>query len=72
MEFDFKSYHVRAINASTEEEKISINQELKDYYHSLPEHQKSIFNQELQRYLLVEMGRLGSDYEAIKNNIPQN
>jgi hypothetical protein len=51
---------------------MSINQELKDYYHSLPEYQKSIFNQELQRYLLVEMGRLGSDYEAIKNNIPQN
>lgn len=72
MDFDFKSYHVRAINASSEEEKSSINQELKDYYISLTSEQKEVFNAELQRYLLVEMGRLGSDYQAIKNNIPQN
>lgn len=72
MDFDFKSYHVRAINAASDEEKASINQELKDYYISLTEEQKSVFNTELQRYLLIEMGRLGSDYQAIKNNIPQN
>ena len=72
MDFDFKSYHVRAINAASDEEKASINQELKDYYISLTEEQKSEFNTELQRYLLIEMGRLGSDYQAIKNNIPQN
>jgi hypothetical protein len=72
MDFDFKSYHIRAINASSEEEKLSINQELKDFYNSLTTEQKEAFNTELQRFLLVEMGRLGSDYQAIKNNIPQN
>lgn len=72
MEFDFKSYHVRAINAGSEEEKMAINQELKDFYAQLPEDQKSVFNQSLQAFLLTEMGRLGSDYQAIKNNIPQN
>ncbi len=72
MEFDFKSYHVRAINASSEEEKLAINQELKDYYAQLPEELKSAFNKALQSFLVTEMGRLGSDYQAIKNNIPQN
>ncbi len=72
MDFDFKSYHIRAINASSEEEKLSINQELKDFYNSLASEQKEVFNAELQRFLLVEMGRLGTDYQAIKNNIPQN
>ncbi len=72
MEFDFKSYHIRAINAVSDEEKQAINQELKDFYQSLTDEYKAVFNQELQRFLLVEMGRLGSDYEAIKNNIPQN
>lgn len=72
MDFDFKSYHIRAINASNEEEKLSINQELKDFYNSLASEQKEVFNAELQRFLLVEMGRLGTDYQSIKNNIPQN
>lgn len=72
MEFDFKSFHVRAINASSEEEKRAINQELKDYYAQLPEDLKPSFNKALQLFLLTEMGRLGSDYQAIKNNIPQN
>ncbi|RXK49864.1 hypothetical protein [Aquirufa rosea] len=68
MEFDFKSYHIRAINASDEAEKKAINQELKDFYASLGEEEKKVFNAELQRYLLQEVGRLGSDYEAIKNS----
>ncbi|MEY2792602.1 MAG: hypothetical protein RJA76_594 [Bacteroidota bacterium] len=72
MEFDFKSYHIRAINASSDEEKIAINQELKDYYAQLSSESKNEFNVALQKFLLSEMGRLGSDYQAIKNNIPQN
>lgn len=35
--FDFKSYHVRAINAANDEEKKAINQELKDFYAGLSE-----------------------------------
>ena len=71
MEVDFKSYHLRGIHAATEEEKRSINQELKDLYDSLTAEEKRIFNLELQEFLATEMGRLGSDYEAIKNQIPQ-
>ena len=71
MEFDFKSYHLRGIHAKTLEEKQQINQELKDLYDSLTDEDKRIFNLELQKFLATEMGRLGSDYEAIKNQIPQ-
>ena len=71
MEVDFKSYHLRGIHASTAGEKQQINQELKDLYDSLTEADKRIFNLELQKFLATEMGRLGSDYEAIKNQIPE-
>ncbi|MFM6947802.1 MAG: hypothetical protein ACKOWQ_02205 [Aquirufa sp.] len=67
MDFDFKSYHVRAINAATESDKLAINQELKDYYASLSIEDQRLFNIELQKYLMHEIGRLGSDYEAIKD-----
>ena len=72
MSFDFKSYHLRGIHASTTEEKQQINQELKDLYDSLTEEDKRIFNLELQKFLATEVGRLGSDYEAIKNQIPHS
>jgi len=71
MEVDFKAYHLRSIHASTAKEKQQINQELKDLYDSLTEADKRIFNLELQKFLATEMGRLGSDYEAIKNQIPE-
>lgn len=67
MDFDFKSYHLRAINAGSETEKLAINQELKDFYASLSKDDQRLFNIELQKYLMHEVGRLGSDYEAIKD-----
>lgn len=67
MDFDFKSYHLRGINAASEAEKLAINQELKDYYASLAKEDQRLFNIELQKYLMQEVGRLGSDYEAIKD-----
>jgi hypothetical protein len=70
MVFDFKSYHLRGIHAETEEEKRQINQELKNLYDSLTPEEKQRFNLELQIFLTTEVGRLGSDYEAIKNQIP--
>jgi hypothetical protein len=70
MVFDFKSYHLRGIHAETEEEKRHINQELKNLYDSLTPVEKQRFNLELQTFLMTEVGRLGSDYEAIKNQIP--
>jgi hypothetical protein len=70
MAFDFKSYHLRGIHAETEEEKRQINQELKNLYDSLTPEEKQRFNLELQIFLTTEVGRLGSDYEAIKNQIP--
>ncbi len=71
MGVDFKAYHLRGIHASTAEEKQQINQDLKDLYDSLTDADKRIFNLELQKFLATEMGRLGSDYDAIKNQIPQ-
>lgn len=71
MEFDFKSYHLRGIHAASETEKQSINQELKDLYDSLTVEEKRIFNLELQKFLALETSRLGSDYDAIKNQIPK-
>jgi len=70
MNFDFKSYHLRGIHAETLAEKQVINQELKDFYNSLTEEEKRLFNLELQKFLDTEMGSLGSDYQAIKNQVP--
>ena len=60
----------KIIPAETEEEKRQINQELKNLYDSLTPEEKQRFNLELQTFLMTEVGRLGSDYEAIKNQIP--
>nr|WP_170117762.1 hypothetical protein [Arcicella aurantiaca] len=66
MDFDFKKYHIRSINASSAEERATINQELKDYYASLSKEEQHEFNTQLQTFLAREMGRLKTDYEAIK------
>lgn len=65
--FDFKKYHVKAMNASTEEEKTKINQELKDIYASLSEDDKVRFNQELQQFLVKEYSAINSMYNGINN-----
>ncbi len=65
-DYNFKKYHLRSINAASEEEKMAINQELKDLYASLPEEEKADFNQQLQKFLTTEYARLRSDYESIK------
>jgi hypothetical protein len=62
--FDFKKYHVRAMNASTEEEKLAINKELKDFYEQLPEGEKKSFNEELQSFLIKEMANIKSVYDG--------
>ena len=67
MDFNFKKYHTRSINAASEEERAGINQELKDYYASLNKEQQHEFNVQLQTFLAREVGRLKTDYEAIKD-----
>lgn len=67
MIFDFKSFHIRSIHADSEQERKLINVELKNLYDSLTPDEKQIFNLEFQKFLMTEVGRLGSDYEAIKN-----
>jgi hypothetical protein len=62
--FDFKKYHVRAMNASSEAEKLAINKELKDYYNDLEESDKVIFNEELQSFLIKEMSNIKSVYDG--------
>jgi hypothetical protein len=65
MSFDFKKYHVRAMNAANEQEKSAINKELKDFYDKLPEDQKPAFNEELQSFLIKEMGKIKSVYDGV-------
>lgn len=61
---DFKKYHVRAMNASTEAEKADINVELKTYYNTLSETEKAFFNEELQTFLIKEMAKIKSVYDG--------
>ncbi len=65
--FDFKKYHVRAMNAATEEEKNEINQELKDLYVSLTDDQKEKFNAELSTFLVSEYASINSLYQGVNN-----
>ena len=67
MIFDFKSFHLRSIHAESDQDRLLINVELKNLYDSLTLDEKQIFNLELQKFLISEVGRLGSDYEAIKD-----
>lgn len=66
IEFDFKKYHVRAMNAGSELEKAKINKELKDMYERLSEEDKAIFNEQLQTFLISEMAKINSVYDGIK------
>jgi hypothetical protein len=66
MDFNFKKYHTLSINAASDEERGVINQELKDYYASLNKEEQHEFNVQLQTFLAREVGRLKTDYEAIK------
>lgn len=66
MNFDFRKYHVRAINAQNEAEKAAINQELKDLYDSLSEDDKKVFNEELQKFLMSQYKTIGDEYQALK------
>lgn len=67
MNFDFRKYHVRAINARNEAEKAAINQELKDLYDSLSETDKKVFNEELQKFLVSQYKAIGDEYQALKS-----
>ncbi|MFN8437443.1 MAG: hypothetical protein U0V72_07355 [Cytophagales bacterium] len=65
--FDFKSYHLRAINAQSEEEKIQINQELKDLYASLNDEQKNEFNLQLENFLIKEYANIKSVTDGLQS-----
>ncbi|MCD8539547.1 MAG: hypothetical protein LRY55_07090 [Leadbetterella sp.] len=65
--FDFKKYHVRAMNATSETEKAQINRELKELYETLDDESKKIFNEELQAFLLKEYAAINSMYTGINN-----
>lgn len=66
--FDFKKYHVKAMNASSEEEKAKINQELKDVYASLDEEAQKVFNEQLQSFLVKEYAAINSLYQGASSN----
>ncbi len=65
-EFNLKSYHIRAMNASSEAEKAAINQELKDLYETLSVEDKKDFNEQLQTFLIKEMATINSFYQSTK------
>ena len=62
---DFKRFHIRSMNAASDEERGQINQELKDLYASLGEDDKKDFNEQLQKFLSKEVSRIKSDYESV-------
>lgn len=64
-EFDFKRFHIRSMNAGSDEERAQINQELKGLYASLNEEDKAVFNEQLQKFLTREVSRIKSDYESV-------
>ncbi|WP_201747704.1 hypothetical protein [Dyadobacter flavalbus] len=64
--FDFKRFHIRSMNAGSDQERAAINQELKDLYASLSEDDKKIFNEQLQTFLTKEVSRIKSDYESVQ------
>ena len=64
-EFDFKRFHIRSMNAGSDEERGEINQELKDIYASLSEEDKKNFNEQLQKFLTTQVARIKSDYESV-------
>ncbi len=65
--FDFKKYHVKAMNAANEAEKAAINQGLKDYYETLTAVDKATFNEELQLFLVSEYSKIKSVYDGVKS-----
>jgi hypothetical protein len=66
--WDFRSFHVRAINAGSETEKAAINAELKATYEKLNDEDKVLFNTSLQAFLVKQYKNLGDDYENINGN----
>lgn len=66
LQFDFKSYHMRAINAADESEKAKINQELKQVYESLSEEDKKDFNLQLEKFLIKEYSAIRSVVDGVK------
>ncbi|WP_338873284.1 hypothetical protein WBJ53_30145 [Spirosoma sp. SC4-14] len=72
MEYNFKKYHYRSINAVDNAERAAINQELKELYASLSDEEKDEFNRQLQVFLAKEMGRIKSDYESVKGSLGDN
>jgi len=66
LNFDFKRFHIRSMNAGSDQERAAINQELKDLYATLSEDDKTIFNEQLQKFLTKEVSRIKSDYESVQ------
>ena len=66
MQYDFRRYHIRSINAVNDAQRTAINQELKDLYTPLSDAEKDEFNRQLQAFLATEMGRIKSDYDSVK------
>lgn len=65
--FDYKKYQIQAANAASKEEKLAINQELKDLCANLSAEDKKVFNDGLDKFLKNEKARLEAQYQAIKN-----
>jgi hypothetical protein len=65
--FDYKKYQMRHANASSNEEKLAINQELKDLYATFSKEEKIAFDKGLDEFLMKEKASLEAQYHAIKN-----
>jgi hypothetical protein len=65
-QFDFKSYHYRAMNAASPAEKAAINQELNELYASLSDEDKAEFNKQLDEFLVKTTTRLNSELDSLQ------
>jgi hypothetical protein len=72
MQYDFRKYHYRSMNAASDAEQAAINKELKDLYDSLSREEQADFNQQLQAFLAKEVGRIKSSYESVQGGLDQN
>ncbi len=67
-EVEFRKYHYKAMTATSEEEKLAINQELKRIYDSLEEEEKADFNKALQSFLVSEYSKIKSFNQQLKDD----
>mgnify|MGYP006163059593 CR=1 FL=1 len=67
--YNFKAFHIRSMNSSTEEEKKSINQELKDLYANLSPLEHDDVRNYYSTKSIYQFGTWYDEIKSIKNAV---